>query len=146
MCDPPMNELWATLTGQWIYLYGSMSLTACSQKSCSRLKIWPQVNKKISKELKMYKNVENDRTYWGRPKCSKCLRHSRLRRRTDKWSAAVSCILRSEKVSEGETGQLIGLLHSFYALYIALYKKVSIMFVASRCSYITWLKLEIWRW
>ncbi len=42
VCDSPMNELWATYTGQWIYLYGSRSLTGRSQKGRTRLKIQPQ--------------------------------------------------------------------------------------------------------
>jgi len=46
MSNPSMNELWATQTGQWIYLYGSRSLTARSQKGCTRLKIRPQVSVK----------------------------------------------------------------------------------------------------
>ncbi len=41
--DPSVNELWAITTGLWIYLYGSWSLTARSQKGRSRLKIWPLV-------------------------------------------------------------------------------------------------------
>jgi len=42
LCDPPMNELWATLTILSIYLYGFRSLTAGSQKGRSWLKIRPQ--------------------------------------------------------------------------------------------------------
>ncbi len=41
LCDPSMSGLWATLTGQCIYRYGSGSLTARSQKGCSWLKIRP---------------------------------------------------------------------------------------------------------
>ncbi len=44
VCDLPMNELWATQTGLWIYLYGSRSLTARSQKGRTQLKTRPQVN------------------------------------------------------------------------------------------------------
>jgi hypothetical protein len=32
VCDPSMNELWATYTGLCIYLYGSRLLTASSYK------------------------------------------------------------------------------------------------------------------
>jgi hypothetical protein len=42
VCDTPMNELWATWTSLWIYLYGSRSLTARSQEGRTRLKIRPQ--------------------------------------------------------------------------------------------------------
>jgi hypothetical protein len=42
MCDPFKSELWATLTGLCIDLYGSRSLTARSQKGRTQLKIQPQ--------------------------------------------------------------------------------------------------------
>ncbi len=41
MCDPSMNELWVTETGLWINLYGPKSLTACSWKGRTQLKIQP---------------------------------------------------------------------------------------------------------
>ncbi len=41
MCNPSMNELWATWTGLCIDLYGSRLLTADSKKGCMWLKIRP---------------------------------------------------------------------------------------------------------
>ncbi len=43
MCDHSMNKLRVTLTGLCIYLYGSRSLTARSQKGRSQLKIRPLI-------------------------------------------------------------------------------------------------------
>ncbi len=40
--DPSMNELWAAKTGLCIDLYWPSSLTACSQKGRTQLKIQPQ--------------------------------------------------------------------------------------------------------
>ncbi len=43
VCDPSLNELWATYTGLFIDLYGSRSLTAQSWKGHSQLKIQPHI-------------------------------------------------------------------------------------------------------
>jgi hypothetical protein len=48
MCDPSMNELWATYTGLCIGRYGSRWLTARSWMSRTRLKIQPLVSLSLS--------------------------------------------------------------------------------------------------
>jgi hypothetical protein len=54
VCDPSMNELWVTLKGLCIDLYGSKSLTVHLWKGCTQLKI-----RALLPKLREIKWVEN---------------------------------------------------------------------------------------
>jgi hypothetical protein len=60
-CDPSMNKLWATYTGLCIDLYEPRSLTACSHKGHTQLKMWPKVTNSTKSDSTL---IFGMRCYW----------------------------------------------------------------------------------